>query len=288
MKKVKVAIIGTGNIGTDLLLKVQRSKYLECGLFAGQNPDSKGIAIASSMGVKTSLDSIKSIQDDPDCCEIVFDATSAKVHDYNSHILKKLNKFTIDLTPSSIGKMCIPVINSDEVLKLQEVNMITCGGQASVPIAYSIMKVHPEVEYIEVVASISSQSAGQGTRANIDEFTQRTKDAIIEFSGVPKAKAIIILNPAEPPILMHNTIYAKITNPKIKALEMEINDIAVKIQKYVPGYKVALGPIVENDRVVTMVEVTGLGDYLPKYSGNLDIMTCAGIKIAEEYAKRNV
>ena len=284
--KVKVAIIGTGNIGTDLLIKVQRSPVLECGLFAGRNPDSAGIKLARSLGVRTSFDSIKAVQQDPGCCEIVFDATSAKVHLFNAPILKKLGKFTIDLTPSQVGKMCVPVLNLDECLKYDNVNLVTCGGQAVTPIIAAILKVHPKTEYVEVVASISSKSAGPGTRANIDEYTQTTKDAILALTGVPEAKAIIILNPAEPPILMHNTIYAKIKKPDMTKIGREVAAMALKIQKYVPGYKVVLGPVAESDRVTTMVEVVGLGDYLPKYSGNLDIITCAAVNVAEEYARR--
>lgn len=286
--KVKVAIIGTGNIGTDLLYKIQRSKLLECGLFAGRNAESDGIRIAESMGVKTSFDSIRAIEDDPDCCEIVFDATSAKGHIVNAPILKRLGKFTIDLTPSQIGKMCVPVVNIEECLKEDNVNLITCGGQATVPIIHAIMQVHPETQYIEVVASISSKSAGPGTRANVDEFTQTTREAITEFSKVPKAKAIIILNPAEPPILMHNTIYAKIDNPKIEELKKAIHEMEKRIQEYVPGYSISLEPVEQKGRVATMIQVVGLGDYLPKYSGNLDIITCAAIKVAEEYAKEKL
>ncbi len=288
MNRVKVGIIGTGNIGTDLLIKVQRSDILECGIFAGKNPDSTGIKKAKSLGVKVSFNSIRAIQDNPNCCEIVFDATSAKVHSSNAPILKQLSKFTIDLTPSQIGKMCVPVINLAECLNYDNVNLITCGGQAVTPIAYAIMKVHPETEYIEVIASIASKSAGIGTRVNIDEYTQATKDAIITFTGVRKAKAIIVLNPAEPPILMHNTIYAKIEKPRIEEIAAQVMSMAKKIQKYVPGYKIVLGPVVENNRVTTMVEVVGLGDFLPKYSGNLDIITCAAVNVAEEFAKKKI
>lgn len=288
MNKVKVAIIGTGNIGTDLLFKIQRSKVLECSLFAGRNPESDGIRIAESMGIKTSFESIKAIEDNPDCCDIVFDATSAKGHIINAPILKKLGKFAIDLTPSQIGKMCVPVVNIEECLNEDNVNLITCGGQATVPIIHAIMQVHPETQYIEIVASISSKSAGPGTRANVDEFTQTTREAITEFSHVPKAKAIIILNPAEPPIYMHNTIYAKIDNPKIDELKKVIHDMEKRIQEYVPGYSIALEPVEQKGRLATMVQVIGLGDYLPKYSGNLDIITCAAIKVAEEYAKKKI
>ena len=285
MKKVKAGIIGSGNIGTDLLLKILRSDILECGIFAGRNPDSEGIKIADSLGINTSFDSIKVIEENPGCCDIVFDATSAKVHLFNAPILKKLGKFVIDLTPSKIGKMCVPVINMGECLNMENVNLITCGGQATIPIAHAIREVHPETEYIEIVSSISSKSAGPGTRANIDEFTQTTREAIMDLTGVPKAKAIIILNPADPPIIMRNTIYAKITNPRISEIIAEVESMVKKIQKYVPGYKLILEPVLEEKRVTTMIEVVGMGDYLPKYSGNLDIITCAAINIAEEYAK---
>ena len=288
MNRIKVGIIGTGNIGTDLLFKLQRSEVLECGIFTGRNPDSEGIRKAQMLGVNTSADSIRAIQNDPKCCEIVFDATSASVHQQNAPILKKLNKYTIDLTPSKIGKMCVPAINMKECLKVGNINLITCGGQAAIPIIAAIMKVHPNTEYIELVSSISSKSAGSGTRLNIDEFTQTTRDAIEKFTAVKKAKAIIVLNPAEPPVLMHNTIYAKIKKPKLKRLKKEINAMARLIQKYVPGYKITLGPVVENDRVTTMIEVIGRGDYLPKYSGNLDIITCAAVNMAEAYAREKL
>jgi acetaldehyde dehydrogenase (acetylating) len=286
MSKVKVGIIGTGNIGTDLLIKIQRSGILECGIFTGRNIESIGIKTAQNLDVKTSYDSVKAIQDDPSCCDIVFDATSANVHLYNAPILKKLGKYTIDLTPSQYGKMCVPVLNMEECLNVDNINLITCAGQATIPIMYAITKIHPETEYFEVVASISSKSAGLGTRDNIDEFTQTTMEAIPLFTDVRRTKAMIILNPAEPPILMHNTIYAKITNPKIDEIRDMVFLMEQEIQKYVPGYKVSLKPVFENDRLTTMVEVLGLGDYLPKYSGNLDIITCAALKMAEEYAKK--
>lgn len=286
MNKVKVGIIGTGNIGTDLLMKLQRSEVLECGMFTGRNPDSEGIRIADSMGVKTSFDSIKAIEKDPKCCDIVFDATSAKVHLHNAPILKGLNKFTIDLTPAKIGRLCVPVINLDECLKENNVNLITCGGQATIPVAYAISRIHPKTEYIEIVASIASRSAGPGTRNNIDEFTQVTRDALSYFTGIKETKAIITLNPASPPITMRNTIYAKIDNPNVELIYKEVHNMAQKIQKYVPGYNIVLGPVYENGRLTTTVEVLGMGDYLPTYAGNLDIITCAAINIAEEYAKK--
>ena len=286
MRKARVVIIGTGNIGADLLVKIQRSSLLECSLFAGRNIDSPGVRFAANLGVPVSDKSINAIIDNPDCCDIVFDATSASIHLLHAPILKKLSKFTIDLTPSLVGEMCIPVLNLDECLTKDNVNMVTCGGQATVPIAYAISKVHPGVEYFEIVASISSKSAGPGTRANIDEFTQTTKDALVKFTGVKNAKAIIILNPAEPPILMHNTIYALASNPDMTAVCAAVKDMERRIQEYVPGYRISLDPVYENGRITTMITVVGHGDYLPQYSGNLDIITCAAVQTAEQYARR--
>ena len=288
MRKIKVAIIGTGNIGTDILLKLKRSELLECGMFAGRNPDSKGIQLAKEMGVPISINSIKSIQENPDCCEIVFDATSAAVHKINAPILKDLKKFAIDLTPARVGKMCVPVLNLEEGLKQENVNLITCGGQATTPIAYAISQIHPDIKYLEIVATIASKSAGKGTRDNIDEFTQTTREALTEFTGIKNTKAIIVLNPAEPPITMHNTIYALIDNPNMEAITKAVYEMESKIKKYVPGYKIVMPPTFENGRVTTTLQVVGIGDYLPKYAGNLDIITCAAIEIAENYARKKL
>jgi len=288
MKKARVAIIGTGNIGTDLLMKVQRSDILSCGMFTGRNSESPGLVRARNLGIPVSSESVKAIQDNPDCCDIVFDATSAETHILHATILRRLGKFVVDLTPSRVGKMCVPEINLEECLDVDNVNLITCGGQATIPLLHAIVTVHPETEYVEVVASISSRSAGPGTRANIDEFTQTTRTAVSLFTGVKKAKVIIILNPAEPPVLMHNTIYAKIRTPRLESIRTAVAGMAERIRRYVPGYQITLGPVVENDRVTTMVEVIGRGDFLPKYSGNLDIITCAAVKVAEEYATRKI
>ncbi len=287
MKKIKVGIIGTGNIGTDLLMKIRRSSILECGIFAGHNPDSNGIALAKSMDIPTSFESIHYIEKNPDCCDIVFDATSAKVHSYHAPILKKLGKFAVDLTPAHVGKFCVPQVNLDEALEYDNVNCITCGGQATVPIANAIRKV-ADIKYLEIVATIASKSAGKGTRDNIDEFTQTTKDALIEVAGVKNAKAIIILNPAEPPITMHNTVYALVDKPDMSVIVEAVKQVEEEIRKYVPGYKVVVGPIFENGRVTTSIEVTGSGDFLPEYAGNLDIITCAAVEIAENYARRKL
>lgn len=287
-KKVKAAIIGTGNIGTDILMKLQRSEILECGMFAGRNPESRGIAIAKDMGVPVSTDSVRAIQERPDCCEIVFDATSAGVHRANAPILKGLGKFSIDLTPSRVGKMCVPALNLEECLGESDVNLITCGGQATTPIAYAISRAQPGTRYIEAVATIASRSAGPGTRDNIDEFTQATRDALAEFTGVRDTKAIIVLNPAEPPVTMRSTVYALVDDPDMGAIREGVREMEAEIRKYVPGYGIVTGPTYESGRVTTILQVVGLGDYLPKYAGNLDIITCAAIEIAERYATRKV
>ncbi|MFA6547752.1 MAG: acetaldehyde dehydrogenase (acetylating) [Candidatus Magasanikbacteria bacterium] len=284
MNKIKVAIIGTGNIGSDLLLKVQKSKYLTCGLFTGRSADSQGLKRAKEMGVPTSTNSIQAIIDNPESCEIVFDATSAKNHLEHAPILKKLGKFVIDLTPSRIGQMCVPAINPDIAFAVDNVNMVTCGGQACIPLAKVIMDTHPDTEYIEVAGSIASKSAGAGTRANIEEYMQTTKNALEEFSGVKKAKVILVFNPAEPPVNMHNTIYATIPNLNIDLLKEKIESKIEEIKKYIPGYKLTLGPVLDKGRVVMMVQVIGSGDFLPPYAGNLDIITCAAVHVAEEYA----
>jgi acetaldehyde dehydrogenase len=284
--KVKVGIIGTGNIGCDLLVKVMRSEILECAIFAGNNPDSEGIRFADKRGIPTTFDSIRYIEEYPDCCDIVFDATSAKVHAYNAPILERLSKFTIDLTPAHIGYFCVPTINLEYALKQKNVNLITCGGQATIPIAHALSKIHPEIEYLEIAATIASRSAGIGTRNNIDEFTQATKDALKEFTGIKKTKAIIILNPAEPPVTMHNTIYALIKSPNMEKIISEVRDVESKVKEFIPGYEVSLGPIYENGRLIIIAKVMGRGDFLPQYSGNLDIITCAALKIAEAYAMK--
>lgn len=286
-EKIKIGIIGTGNIGSDLLMKVLKSDVLECGIFAGHNPDSIGLARARKLGVPVTYDSIHYIEKNPDCCQIVFDATSAKVHEKNAPILKALGKYTIDLTPAHIGRFCVPQVNLDDAMEQENVNCVTCGGQATVPIAKAINSV-ANVKYLEIVATLASKSAGIGTRNNIDEFTQTTKEALMELCGIEEAKAIIILNPAEPPITMRNTVYALVDNPQMEAICLAVTQVEKELQKYVPGYKVVLGPIYENGRVTTSIEVTGSADYLPAYAGNLDIITCAAIEIAENYARRKL
>ncbi len=287
MKKAKVGIIGTGNIGSDLLAKIQKSDLLECGIFAGHNPDSDGIRRAEMLGIPTTIESVHYIEKHPGCCDIVFDATSAQVHKYNAPILERLNKYVIDLTPAHVGQFCVPAINLKEALYCNNVNMITCGGQATVPIAYAINQV-AKVDYLEIVATIASDSAGIGTRNNIDEFTQTTKQSIIDLVGIKNAKAIMVLNPAVPPITMHNTVYALIENPDMEAIEHSVVKMVERVKKYVPGYDLVVGPVYENGRVTTSIKCVGAGDYLPQYAGNLDIITCAAVEIALQYARERL
>ena len=284
MQKLRVAILGSGNIGTDLLIKVQRSNYLECVLFIGRNLASPGMAKAIALGVKVSDESIGAILKNPDIVDLVFDATSAKDAKVHWGLLDKLGKIVIDLTPAKLGLLCIPAVNLEEVLKYRNVNMITCGGQASIPLVYIISNTQRNVEYIEVVSSIASKSAGPATRLNLDEYIDTTENGIKKFSGVSRTKAILNLNPANPCIDMQTTIFAQLENPDMDILISAVDTMVNKIQKYVPGYSLLVPPIYENGRIAIMVKVQGLGDYLPKYAGNLDIINCAAIAVAEQYS----
>lgn len=286
MKKLKVAILGSGNIGTDLLVKIQRSEYLECSMFIGRNLSSAGMTKAIDMGVRVSDKSINAIIEEPENCDIVFDCTSAKDAVAHWKVLEKLGKFVVDLTPAKIGILCIPAVNLQEAIKHQNVNMVTCGGQASIPIAYVLGKTQKNIEYIEVVSSIASRSAGPATRLNLDEYVDTTELGVRTFSGVEKTKAILNLNPAQPCIDMQTTIFAKVKDANMDALKKELDVMVSQIKAYVPGYHILVNPIYENGRIVVMVKALGLGDYLPKYAGNLDIINCAAIAVAEEYSKQ--
>jgi len=283
-RKLKVAIIGSGNIGTDLLIKVLRSPYLECRIFISRRLSSAGMQKALSLGIPVSAEGIDYIVNNPTCCDLVFDATSAKSHIEHAPILRKLNKRVIDLTPAKIGLMCVPSVNLAKALNEFNVNMVTCGGQASIPVAYAIGQTQSDIDYIEVVSTIASRSAGPATRQNIDEYIKTTEDGLKEFSGATRTKAILNLNPAEPCVDMQTTIFAKVKNPDIPKLSKFFLRQVENIRKYVPGYEIILGPILENDRIVVMVRVRGLGDYLPSYAGNLDIINCAAISTAEAYS----
>lgn len=283
---MNIAILGSGNIGTDLLVKTIRSPYLNCSLFIGRRLDSPGMKKASSMGIKISDISIEAIEKDPDSIDLVFDATSAIAHLKHWPILEKLGKKVVDMTPSGIGKMCIPAINIKNCLNSENVNMVTCGGQASIPLAHAIGDTHKNVDYIEVVSSIASRSAGPATRINLDEYIETTEKGIHTFAGCRNEKAILILNPARPDVDMQTTVFAHVNEPDMKKLEAAVEKVVKTIQCYVPGYELIVPPVLDNDRIVITVRVRGLGDYLPRYAGNMDIINCAAIKMAEEFSFR--
>ncbi|WP_183094549.1 acetaldehyde dehydrogenase (acetylating) [Nocardioides stalactiti] len=306
--KTKVAIIGSGNIGTDLMIKVLRgSKHLEMGAMVGIDPDSDGLARAKRMGVQTTHEGVEGLMSLPDFgdIDIIFDATSAKGHEANAAKLGPLGKRLIDLTPAAIGPYVIPAVNIRDHLDAPNVNMVTCGGQATIPVVAAVSRVVP-VAYAEIVASIASKSAGPGTRANIDEFTETTSAAITQVGGAQRGKAIIILNPAEPPLMMRDTVFALVIAPDetahpqiVDSVEKMVADVAA----YVPGYrlkqKVQIAPIPDDQPVHTLLErgairpthqvsvfleVEGAAHYLPAYAGNLDIMTSAAVQMAERIA----
>lgn len=290
MSKVKVAILGSGNIGTDLMIKLGRSTILELTAVIGIDPESDGLRRASELGylaVDTGLEGF--LEHHAELADIVFDATYAKAHVRHAKMLKEAGIKAIDMTPAGRGVLVVPSVNIGSNLEAENINLITCGGQATIPMVHAVNRVSP-VEYAEIVATISSRSAGPGTRANIDEFTQTTSRAIEEVGGAKKGKAIIILNPAEPPILMRDTVYALVEDGTMDEAKItqSIEDMAKTVQSYVPGYRLRTEPIFDGNKVTVFIEVEGAGDYLPKYSGNLDIMTAAGVKVAEEFAKNLV
>lgn len=289
VKKVNCALIGSGNIGTDLLYKLKRSQVLEPVWMVGIDPSSEGLARAKKMGLKTSSSGVDGLIPHmaEDRIQIAFDATSASAHAKNSREVIAHGAMMIDLTPAAIGPYCIPPVNMDKHLgKELNVNMVTCGGQATVPIVAAISRVQP-VAYGEIVATVASRSAGPGTRLNIDEFTVTTANAVEKVGGAKKGKAIIILNPANPPLMMRDTVYCLTEGiPDKQAITDSIKLMLAEVQKYVPGYHIVHGPIFDENRVSVFLEIEGLGDYLPKYSGNLDIMTAAATRTAESFANR--
>ncbi|KRB80698.1 acetaldehyde dehydrogenase (acetylating) [Sphingomonas sp. Root710] len=307
MSKVKVAIIGSGNIGTDLMIKIMRlSDVLEMGAFVGIDPESDGLKRAARLGVPTTAEGLDGLLAMPEFKDIgiVFDATSAGAHHRHSEVLLAHGKRVIDLTPAAIGPFTIPPVNGDANLDAPNVNMVTCGGQATIPIVAAVNRV-AKVRYGEIVASISSKSAGPGTRANIDEFTETTSQAIVDVGGADRGKAIIILNPAEPPLIMRDTVYCLTDDGDQEAIAKSVEDMVREVQSYVPGYRLKqavqfehigsnrplripeMGGEFTGLKVTVFLEVEGAAHYLPAYAGNLDIMTSAAFKTAEKIALRD-
>ena len=306
MAKTKVAIIGSGNIGTDLMIKIMRlSHVLELSAFVGIDPESDGLKRAARMGVPISAKGIDGLLAMPEFAEIgiVFDATSAGAHKRNSELVLAAGKRMIDLTPAAIGPYTVPPVNGEANLDALNVNMVTCGGQATIPIVAAVNRV-AKVHYGEIVASIASKSAGPGTRANIDEFTETTSQAIMDVGGATRGKAIIVLNPAEPPLIMRDTVYCLCEDGDREAIRQSIHDMVAEVQSYVPGYRLKqavqfesiggnqplripeMGGSFTGLKVSVFLEVEGAAHYLPAYAGNLDIMTSAALKTAEKIAER--
>ncbi|WP_210584811.1 acetaldehyde dehydrogenase (acetylating) [Streptomyces sp. GESEQ-35] len=299
----KVAIIGSGNIGTDLMIKVLRlSESLEVAALAGIDPDSDGLARARRLKVTTTHKGVEGLVglDEFADVEFVFDATSAGAHRHHEDVLRPLGRTLVDLTPAALGPYVVPPVNGDAHLDAPSVNMVTCGGQATIPVVAAVGAVTP-VHYGEIVASIASRSAGPGTRANIDEFTETTSAAIEKVGGAARGKAIIVLNPAEPPLIMRDTVHCLVSDCATEAVTASIEDMVARVQAYVPGYrlkqKVQYETVAADDplrtlatgvddplKVSVFLEVEGAAHYLPAYAGNLDIMTSAALRTAERMA----
>ena len=287
--KVKCAVIGSGNIGTDLLAKLQRSAVLAPAWMVGIDAASEGLARAAALGLKTTAQGVDGLVPHlrADGVQIVFDATSAAAHAENAHKVNAEGALMIDLTPAAIGPYCVPPVNLQAHIGAQEmnVNMVTCGGQATIPIVAAISRVQ-SVRYGEIVATVSSRSVGPGTRKNIDEFTRTTAGAVERIGGAKQGKAIIVINPAEPPLIMRDTVHCLTEDlPDQDRITESVHAMMAEVQRYVPGFRLVNGPVFDGYRVSVFLEVEGLGDYLPKYAGNLDIMTASATRTAEMFAE---
>ena len=286
---INAALIGSGNIGTDLMIKALRSQFINPVWMVGIDADSDGLQRARAAGLKTTSDGIAGLLPHlaADNIQIAFDATSAYVHADNARPLMARGVLVIDLTPAAIGPYCVPPVNLREHVGKQamNVNMVTCGGQATIPMVAAVSRIQ-QVDYAEIIATVASKSAGPGTRKNIDEFTRTTAGAVEKVGGATRGKAIIILNPAEPPLIMRDTVHCLTAHPPDEvAITQSVHAMIAEVQKYVPGYRLKNGPVFDDKRVSIYLEVEGLGDYLPNYAGNLDIMTAAALRTAEMFAQ---
>jgi acetaldehyde dehydrogenase len=294
---LRCAIVGSGNIGTDLMMKIRRSGLLELAVLIGIDPASDGLARARDLGVTATADGIGWLESHPGQADLVLDATSAYVHRAHAEVLGRLGLPCIDLTPAALGPGVVPGVNLDAHLDAPDVNMVTCGGQATVPVVAAVSRA-ARVPYAEMVSTVASVSAGPGTRQNIDEFTRTTALALSEIGGAGLGNAIIILNPADPPILMRNTVFCALPDgADHDAVLGSVREMVAAVAAYVPGYRLTKAPVIEEGpfatpggpvphRVVILIEVEGAGDYLPAYAGNLDIMTSAAVRVAEARAQR--
>jgi acetaldehyde dehydrogenase len=282
--RVPCAILGSGNIGTDLMYKLARSQALEVTAVVGIDPESDGLARARAAGYDAPADGVDWIIDHAEQCELVFEATSAGAHRANAPRLLDAGIRSIDLTPAKLGPGVVPVVNLSQYLDARDVNLITCGGQATIPMVAAVSRV-TEVAYAEIVATIASLSAGPGTRQSIDDFTKTTARGLEEIGGARRGKAIIVLNPADPPLMMRDTVFCTIPqDADTDAIAQSILAMREQVAEYVPGYRLSTDPLFDDGRVSIFVEVEGAADYLPSYAGNLDIMTAAAVRVGEELA----
>jgi acetaldehyde dehydrogenase (acetylating) len=285
MNKIRVGIIGTGNIGTDLLMKSLKSKDLEIVAFVGRRADSEGILKAQSLNVNTSTEGLDYFIKNNNV-DVVFDCTDAFTALKNWNFFKNSNIKVIDMTPSKIGEMCIPIINGDTIKQNSNVNMVTCGGQSSIPLLNLISNCCSDIEYIEIVSQIASKSAGIATRLNIDQYIHTTEDAIYKFTNCKKCKVILNLNPAEPCVDMQTTMFVKSNDINFDKLQSELNNRLKMVREYVPHYELVMMPVINEDGILILsIKVRGTGDYLPSYAGNLDIINCAAVNVAERLKK---
>ncbi|MEZ4355748.1 MAG: acetaldehyde dehydrogenase (acetylating) [Myxococcota bacterium] len=283
-RRKSAAIVGSGNIGTDLLVKLRRSALIEPRFMIGIDPASEGLAEARRLGLETSSRGIDALLGSDDRPDLIFEATSASVHRRNAPRYRELGIKAIDLTPAAVGPYVVPPINLEDLHDEPNVNLVTCGGQATTPIVHAVSRV-ASVEYAEIVASIASVSAGPGTRANIDEFTRTTSHALEVLGGARRGKAIIVLNPADPPMIMRNTVFCSLPPDADRdAVATSIHERVKEVQEYVPGYRLLAEPQFAADRVEVLLEIEGAGDFLPRYAGNLDIITAAAVRVGERLA----